>query len=43
MDMAEWLKRGADVGARETNDRNVRDAVEAILADIASRGDAGGP
>src|SRR5436190_15179183 len=40
MDMAEWLKRGADVGARETNDRNVRDAVEAILADIASRGDA---
>jgi sulfopropanediol 3-dehydrogenase len=40
MDMAEWLKRGADVGARATNDRNVRDSVEAILADIASRGDA---
>ena len=38
--MAEWLKRGAEAGAGETADRKVRETVEAILADIAARGDA---
>ena len=38
--MAEWLKRGATSQARADSDRQVRDTVEAILADIAARGDA---
>ncbi len=38
--MAEWLKRGATVEGRATTDRQVRDTVEGILADIAARGDA---
>ena len=38
--MAEWLKRGADVEAVAENDRQVRDTVEKILADIGTRGDA---
>jgi len=38
--MAEWLKRGRDAGEAETADRRVRETVEAILADIAARGDA---
>ncbi len=38
--MAQWLKRGATAETRATNDRHVRDAVEAILADIEARGDA---
>ncbi len=38
--MAEWLKRGATSEARADSDRKVRDTVEAILADIAGRGDA---
>ena len=37
--MAEWLKRGAEAGAAETADRKIRETVEAILADIAARGD----
>ena len=35
--MAEWLKRGADAETRATTDRQVRDTVEGILADIANR------
>jgi sulfopropanediol 3-dehydrogenase len=38
--MAEWLKRGADAEAVETANRQVRETVETILADIAKRGDA---
>ncbi len=38
--MAEWLKRGATSEAKADSDRKVRDTVEAILADIAARGDA---
>ncbi len=38
--MVEYLKRGATAEAKATNDREVRDTVEAILADIAARGDA---
>ncbi len=38
--MAQWLKRGADAAAKAESDRKVRDTVEAILADIAARGDA---
>lgn len=38
--MAEYLKRGATTEAKAENDRKVRDTVEAILADIAGRGDA---
>jgi sulfopropanediol 3-dehydrogenase len=38
--MAEWLKRGATSEAKADSDRKVRDSVEAILADIAARGDA---
>ncbi|WP_428312835.1 histidinol dehydrogenase [Hydrocarboniphaga sp.] len=38
--MARWLKRGPDAGVVAQSDRAVRDTVEAILADIASRGDA---
>ena len=38
--MARWLKRGADATAVAETDRQVRETVEAILADIAARGDA---
>jgi sulfopropanediol 3-dehydrogenase len=38
--MAEYLKRGASAEAKADADRKVRDTVEAILADIAGRGDA---
>ena len=38
--MAEWLKRGASAEAKADSDRKVRDTVEAILADIAARGDS---
>ncbi len=38
--MAEYLKRGATAAAKAESDRKVRDTVEAILADIAARGDA---
>ena len=38
--MAEWLKRGATAEIKADNDRKVRDTVEAILTDIAARGDA---
>jgi sulfopropanediol 3-dehydrogenase len=37
--MAEYLKRGASAEVKADTDRNVRDTVEAILADIAARGD----
>ena len=37
--MAEWLKRGIAVEARQELDRKVRDSVEAMLADIEARGD----
>ncbi|MBY9064339.1 histidinol dehydrogenase [Sphingomonas yunnanensis] len=37
--MAEWLKRGRNAEATASNDRQIRDTVEAILADIAERGD----
>ena len=37
--MAEYLKRGASAEAKATNDRQVRDTVEAILADVEARGD----
>ena len=35
-----WLKRGKDVEERAEADRQVRATVEAILADISTRGDA---
>lgn len=38
--MAEWLKRGATAETRADKDRDVRSTVEAILADIETRGDA---
>ena len=38
--MAEWLKRGATAETRADKDRDVRASVEAILADIETRGDA---
>ena len=38
--MAEYLKRGATAEAKADRDRKVRDTVEGILADIATRGDA---
>jgi sulfopropanediol 3-dehydrogenase len=38
--MAEWLKRGATNEAKADDDRNVRDTVEGILADIEAQGDA---
>ena len=38
--MAIHLKCGAAAETRAAGDRQVRDAVEAILADIAARGDA---
>lgn len=37
--MAEWLKRGRNAEVTASNDRQVRDTVETILADIAARGD----
>jgi sulfopropanediol 3-dehydrogenase len=37
--MAKYLKRGATLGGRAQADRQVRDIVEATLADIESRGD----
>ncbi|MDZ7896279.1 MAG: histidinol dehydrogenase [Sphingobium sp.] len=38
--MAVYLKRGASAEAKADRDRTVRDTVEAILADIETRGDA---
>ncbi|MCP5144950.1 MAG: histidinol dehydrogenase [Gammaproteobacteria bacterium] len=38
--MANWLKRGAAADVKAAADRNVRDIVEATLADIEARGDA---
>ena len=38
--MAQWLKKSIDLGARASAEREVRDIVEATLADIATRGDA---
>lgn len=38
--MPVWLKRGKDIEARAEADRQVRATVEAILADIETRGDA---
>jgi len=38
--VAEWLKRGATAETRADKDRDVRSTVEAILADIETRGDA---
>ena len=38
--LAEWLKRGATAEVRADKDRDVRASVEAILADIETRGDA---
>ena len=38
--MAEWLKRSTTADARAQTNRQVREAVEKILADIEARGDA---
>jgi sulfopropanediol 3-dehydrogenase len=38
-EMAEWLKRGADADIARAADKQVRDTVEGILADIEKRGD----
>jgi sulfopropanediol 3-dehydrogenase len=38
--MAQWLKRGTDVEAAKSADRQVRETVEGILLDIEARGDA---
>jgi sulfopropanediol 3-dehydrogenase len=38
--MAKWLKRGKDAKARAAADRQVRETVEGILADVEKRGDA---
>ena len=38
--MATWLKRGLDAAGARRVDAQVRDTVEAILADIEARGDA---
>jgi sulfopropanediol 3-dehydrogenase len=38
--MARWLKRGADAAAVARGDKQVRETVEGILAEIAARGDA---
>lgn len=38
--MAQWLKRGTDVEAAKSADKQVRETVEAILLDIEARGDA---
>ncbi len=37
--MAQWLKRGATAEAKAATNRQVRDTVEGILADIEARGD----
>lgn len=37
--MAEWLKRGADVEVVKSADKQVRETVEGLLADIEARGD----
>lgn len=37
--MARWLKRGPDASVVAQSDREVREKVEAILADVAERGD----
>jgi sulfopropanediol 3-dehydrogenase len=37
--MAQWIKKGADLSARREVDSKVRETVEGILAEIASRGD----
>jgi len=37
--MAQWLKRGRDLEVTATNDRQVQNAVETILADVSARGD----
>jgi sulfopropanediol 3-dehydrogenase len=37
--MATWIKRGRAAAAREQDQRNVRDTVETILADVEARGD----
>jgi sulfopropanediol 3-dehydrogenase len=37
--VAEWLTRGASADAKADNDRQVRDTVETLLADVAARGD----
>ncbi|MBE9606987.1 histidinol dehydrogenase [Acetobacteraceae bacterium H6797] len=38
--MAKWLKRGRDIEAVKGADKQVRETVEGILADIEARGDA---
>jgi sulfopropanediol 3-dehydrogenase len=38
--MAQWLKRGSDSEAVKSADKQVRETVEGILADIETRGDA---
>ena len=38
--MERWLKQGMDAAQTAESDRKVRETVEAILADIADRGDA---
>jgi sulfopropanediol 3-dehydrogenase len=38
--MAKWLKRGVPSSARAARDGQIKQAVEAILADIGTRGDA---
>jgi sulfopropanediol 3-dehydrogenase len=38
--MAQWLKRGSDSEAVKSADKQVRETVENILADIETRGDA---
>ena len=37
--MENWLKRGSDAAGIAETDRRVRETVEGILADIATRGD----
>jgi len=37
--MAKWLKRGAEASARAAADQQVRETVEAVLAEIAAHGD----
>jgi len=38
--MAQWLKRGQAADVKAAADKQVRDIVEATLADIEARGDA---
>jgi sulfopropanediol 3-dehydrogenase len=40
LNVAEYLKRSAYFAAKAESDRQVRETVEAILADISARGDA---